>query len=191
MDSRGQVFSLDLLVSAAVVVLAIGLLLNFYELSTHAQKESEINFEMRGIAERAGDLLVANPDITCKLVNSDGTLIMNLPNCLVANDNAKRIGKNELGIGSGSGLNCNLSGALVGESGAGKVLVLAGANGCNDPIDDGADNIIALKRTVVVMSTTGPNKDEIKKQEFLMCSEGSCPAGITMTETDIVLRVWK
>ena len=71
MNKNGQIFSLDFIISVILAVLAIGLILNFSELTVQNMKENEIFEELQIVGETASDLLVSNPDIVCKLVEND------------------------------------------------------------------------------------------------------------------------
>jgi len=62
---KGQVFSLDFLLSLALVLLAIGLVIRGIELAKYDQKDEEIYSELRAIAENTGNLLTGNPEINC------------------------------------------------------------------------------------------------------------------------------
>src|SRR3989338_2805353 len=71
MNKNGQIFSLDFIISVILADLAIGLILNFSELTVQNMKENEIFEELQIVGETASDLLVSNPDIVCKLVEND------------------------------------------------------------------------------------------------------------------------
>ena len=186
MKQKGQVFSVDFLISIMVIVLAIGLLLNFYELSAHAQKESKINSELRSAAERAADLLVYSPDVTCELwdTGSPAQRIMYIPNCLVKANNGKELTKAKLGLG---GFNCEVSG--TGEISA-----------VNNPSDTGCrgnstgvTEIIVVKRMVYVTNNEAAGNERILKQEYNDCIKNGCTAssGVIRGPYEITLKVWR
>jgi|SRR3989344_3125044 len=185
MNKNGQIFSVDFLISIMVVVLAIGLLLNFYELTVHAQTEQAVNDELRIAAEKASDLLVSNPEIICELYESSGapsiptTFIMYLPNCIPAGNSPKAITKEKLGLSDEYG--CELSGVGV------SILRKPGCE--DDPVPSDRD-IISVKRKIYVTAAPAQASNEkIKKDDYLKCinKEADCPiAGI-----DVTMKVWK
>jgi len=60
--SKGQIFTLDFVIAMAVVVLAIGMVLNFYEMTMYEAKETQIKNELNIIALNAGNnYLLQNP----------------------------------------------------------------------------------------------------------------------------------
>jgi hypothetical protein len=68
---KGQVFSLDFLISLVAVVAAVGLMLQAVEVNTYAQKEERMYNEMKMAAETAADLITLGNDTTCQ--NAAGT----------------------------------------------------------------------------------------------------------------------
>ncbi len=55
---RGQIFSIDFLIAAGLAVLAIGMLLNYYETVANAEKESRTQNELAAIAANASSLIL-------------------------------------------------------------------------------------------------------------------------------------
>lgn len=62
---RGQLLSLDFLLSLILATLAIGLMIQFLEVNTYAQKQEETIQELSIIGETAGDLIVSNNSNIC------------------------------------------------------------------------------------------------------------------------------
>ena len=56
---KGQIFSLDFIISMVAVIAAIGLMIQVIEVNVYNQKEAAADKEMKIVAERAADLLVA------------------------------------------------------------------------------------------------------------------------------------
>ncbi|MBU0662362.1 MAG: hypothetical protein ABH854_04635 [Candidatus Diapherotrites archaeon] len=89
MDARGQIFTLDLVLSMILVVLAFGLALNFMELNQYALQEQEIRAELRTLGDAAADALVSAPGIVCDLgyytdaAKQNWVSITHLPNCIM------------------------------------------------------------------------------------------------------------
>ncbi len=78
---RGQIFSLDFLISMVVVMAAVGLLIQATEFNTYTMKEERIYNEMRNVARISANLIVSSNETTC----SDGTvgqLVGQLMNCV-------------------------------------------------------------------------------------------------------------
>jgi len=107
---RGQVFTLDFLISLIAATLAVGLLIQAVELRTYSQKESQLGKDLERVAENAGNMLVASNGITCELQSTGGAHIDYMNNCV---DTAKIDETNAwelLGIPLGYGF--NVSGAI-------------------------------------------------------------------------------
>ena len=60
MKGKAQLFSLDFVVAAAIIVLMIGVLLNFYDSTSTQEKETRDNAELNIIALNASTLLLEN-----------------------------------------------------------------------------------------------------------------------------------
>ena len=83
MNKKGQVVSLDFLISIIAIVLALGILIQISELKTYNEIEEREWMELRQIAETAGARLVSNPELNCTVVKDGGQdELFNLPNCL-------------------------------------------------------------------------------------------------------------
>ena len=78
MMEKGQMFSVDFLVSLIAVVAAVGLILQAVEVNTYAQKEERLFNELKMAAETAADLIVLGQDTACQ--DSAGT--RNYANCV-------------------------------------------------------------------------------------------------------------
>jgi hypothetical protein len=72
---KGQIFSLDFLISMAVVMVAIGLVIQAAETGAYNAKEARIQGELGSVAETAADLMVAGNETTC--VDARGEHLMN------------------------------------------------------------------------------------------------------------------
>src|SRR3989338_6943448 len=67
---KGQLFSIDFLIAVALTVLAIGGLLNYYELSAGQAKEARGQNELNVIALTAGELMLRQN--ACVLARTPG-----------------------------------------------------------------------------------------------------------------------
>ena len=63
---RGQIFSLDFLISMIVITAAIGLLIQATEYNTYNMKEERAYNEMRNVARIAANLIVSSNETTCE-----------------------------------------------------------------------------------------------------------------------------
>jgi len=108
---RGQVFTLDFLISLIAATLAVGLLIQAVELRTYSQKESRLRNDLERVAENAGNMLVASNGITCELQSTyDGARIDYMNNCI---DTTKISAANAGGLlGIPPGYDFNVSGAI-------------------------------------------------------------------------------
>ncbi len=119
MGRRGFIFSYDVAVSAAIVVLALAVLIQAMEIASYAEQESLLREELENSAITASSLMVGGMDNTCELRNTKGIpLGIHIPNCVVFNS----ITKDNLGLSSTYG--CRV------EDGAGRGL---NVNGCLAP----------------------------------------------------------
>lgn len=63
---KGQLFSLDFLISLVAVMAAIGLLIQTVEFNQYNQQEERINRELKYVSETFADLLVTSNETTCE-----------------------------------------------------------------------------------------------------------------------------
>ncbi len=59
-NAKGQIYSLDFLIAAGLFVLAIGMLLNYFETSTYQAKEARTKNELSAVALTASNILLGN-----------------------------------------------------------------------------------------------------------------------------------
>ena len=74
---RGQIFSLDFLISMVVITAAIALLLQATEYNTYNMKEERIYNEMRNVARISANLIVSSNETTCENGVGTGEYLMN------------------------------------------------------------------------------------------------------------------
>jgi len=81
---KGQLVSLDFILSLIIVVFSIGIVLQIMELTTYTAKEDKLQREVQYAGERAAFLLATNPNITCDLadVRDYNKVLGSLKNCL-------------------------------------------------------------------------------------------------------------
>lgn len=78
LGEKGQIFSVDFLISLVAVVAAIGLMLQAVEVNAYNQKEHRLQAEMKSVAETAAELIALGNDTTCR--DSSGS--KNFANCV-------------------------------------------------------------------------------------------------------------
>ena len=143
MAEQGQIFSVDFLISVAVIVLALAVIVQALELSNHARQQDFNQRELSETARLASQLLVSNQAWTCEL--DLGREAMRLDNCL---DSGKQINKDGLGLGEEFG--CEVRGL--------------GVQGCGQAPNNVLD-VVGLKRVVVFGS-------RMSLEEFRACRQG-------------------
>ena len=83
---KGQIFSLDFLISLVAITAAVGLMVQAIEVNTYYQKESRDFIEMKAVAETAADLLIASQATTCYDSDTDQYMIQCVRNDLNPGD---------------------------------------------------------------------------------------------------------
>ncbi|MFH1224463.1 MAG: hypothetical protein V1676_01540 [Candidatus Diapherotrites archaeon] len=84
--TKGQIFTLDFVISMILVILAFGLVLNFMELNQYNLHEQEIREELKTVGDGAAETLVTSPALVCELGYYTGSLwnrISYPPNCIM------------------------------------------------------------------------------------------------------------
>jgi hypothetical protein len=165
MNSKGQIFSVDFVLSMILIVLAIGTTLAFLELNAHALKEDEEMRELKAVGETASDLLVSNPEIVCRLVDNSNALIDYLPNCI---PNDGEITKEKLGIPDS--FECEI-----------EIPGFAGNNECDST--PASENSYSVKREIVINPT-----ENLSKKNFNSCTEEQI---CVLTRQTATLTIWR
>ncbi len=80
---KGQIFSLDFLISIVVITAAIALLIQATEFNTYNMKEERIYNEMRNVARIAANLIVSSNETTC--FDTTGEHLMNCIDTVTGN----------------------------------------------------------------------------------------------------------
>ncbi|MCX6799069.1 MAG: hypothetical protein NTW59_03175 [Candidatus Diapherotrites archaeon] len=113
---KGQVFTLDLLISLVAATLAIGLLFHTMETRIYNQKGAELSSDLKRVADNAGNMLAASNQIICELRDADSTTHIDyLNNCIdttkINSSNAKSL----MGIPDGYGARVYFGGTEWGD----------------------------------------------------------------------------
>jgi len=181
MNAKGQVMSLDFLISIIAITLAIGLLLQFAELKVYNEQEEMEWLQIKEIAETASGLLVNSPEVVCELVDTRGDSLGFLPNCIPkVNAAGYRITKQELAIPAG--FECKID----------KDDAKLHTDDCiKTPLPADKKNIYAITRTVVFYDGTGApaGRHKISKAKLEECMQGL--SGCGLEKSDVTLWVWK
>jgi len=157
------------LIAMGLAVLAIGMLLNFYEVSTYGEKEIRVQNELNIIALNAGSILLEESACTMQPSFSEQGYILN--GCADPN-NFESLSKSELMIPNG--FECNIS---WGE----KSSPMTALSYCNS-LPDGSDTDIAsIEREFFRFPAN------ISKASFEKCIELGC----ANTEYKLRVNVWK
>lgn len=169
MNKRGQIVSLDYVISLILVLLALGLLLNFFELQTVNAKEAQLNSELETLAEGAARLALASPGIACNLTSNDGLKYIGvLPNCIP--DESGRLTKARIGIPQG--FEC----AIITEP-------VEIATDCVT-VDNDVNNYYSVTRKIVV-KTNGP---DVTKGQLEKCVNN---VNCLLTDANLTIVVWR
>jgi len=164
---KGQVFSLDFLISLILIVLAIGIIIQLSEINSYETKEKQVREELEMVGGTAKNLLLTSPSIVCGIADiRDNEIIGYMNGCYCS----KPINKEFLGLPEG--YNCNIS----GNAGI--------TTDCTDnPIN--AKNVYSaeIKAVFAEGGTT-----YITKDIYQNCINGN---GCSLKEGTIKLKVWK
>ncbi len=178
MKKNGQVFSLDVLISIVLIIVALGVAMRFFEIKEYETKELMEQSELERIGNTASELLVNNPDLVCELTDvRDGTILNYLSNCLNKNQN---ISKSNLAIPAN--YDCRI------EFSFGNPITKQVAIGeCQTIVQPAIKNVFAANREIVVTDSK-----QVPKNEFNNCTD-SDPATncIVFTAGTATLKVWK
>ncbi|MBI4043958.1 MAG: hypothetical protein HY393_04100 [Candidatus Diapherotrites archaeon] len=169
---RGQLLSLDFLISIGLAFLAVGTLFAWHELSTLNAKEAELHDTLNAIALNAGNALTDLDGWRCSSnVPDDNTTF---PACIVDQHLAPTtITKATLGIPGD--YNYTIIGLETDEKEA------------YDTLSGNAYNIMDYNRTVLYVGPTSPGFTLERLQLCMTFGEAYCP----WKTKSIELRVWR
>ncbi len=183
MKQKGQIFSLDVLISIVLIIVALGVAMRFFELKEYETKELMEQLELERVGSAASELLVNNPNLVCELTAVlTGTKLNSLSNCLNKN---QQILKADLGISENSvpaqnKFDCRIEFAYDAAS-------QLAIGDCTSVVPATAKNVFAATRKIVVT-----NSKQVPKNEFNNCTD-SDPATncVVFTAGTATLKVWK
>ncbi len=167
-NEKGQFFSLDFLISVTVAVLAIGMLLHFFELSVYGEKEARLQTAIDSIALTSSNILVQ--DYNCKIENSFKLQGYNDLDGCISSFNFSGTNKKELLIPNGFGCFISSDGTITPPV------------GCETDFTGTAKDISVVSRRILL----GPNN--ISKMDFETCVESTCSI---FEERELTVKIWK
>ena len=211
MKQKGQIFSLDLLISVVLVVIAISIAMQFLELKQLEAKESSEQAELERVGNTAAELLVNSPDIVCDIAERDQpnpTVLSLLSNCItVADPNATpqgqyfpknwgkgwwdSSGRNVRGLKFSSkqalGIPDNYKCLILIRDAADPSLVYDFTTECTDDIPQEQNNYFSANRNIVFSKSTG---GYLTKFGVSVCMTGD-PTNCPFVKAIADLKVWK
>jgi len=210
MKKKGQVFSLDFMISLIIIILGLGLVIQFAEVKSYDIKDEELFNELKRVGETAGNLIVSNPNTICELVDESGKKIGYLNNCLTSIfippgsgldesraiilrnlDKGKAILKKDIGISD------NYKCLIEDDLDFGNPNVKIYSVDCKDSLPNNIENYYSATRKIVaikyVVSGSGPPNAEgvstIKKSELFDCMDQN--PNCKLVDGTITIKVWK
>lgn len=168
MNENGQIFSLDFMISTALVILAIGMALNYYDLASNQEKEARLQTETATIGGAVSMLLLEkNPCQT-----NFGASGYSATNCsaLVSSYSTT---KDALMIPDGFNCQIKVDGTALSSSGC----------GTQDP-DTSASDVSVIERNYVRDTST------LLKKEYEQCIAGQdCPSLLSTHKLEVA--IWR
>jgi hypothetical protein len=167
MNKKGQIFSLDFILSLVVVIALLALLFQVFEVTAYEAKQQQVQRELMVVGELASERLVTDESIACRLVDDNNNFLpgFELVNCI----NTSRLAALNKGlIGIPFDFNCQVDG-----------LALSGCTDGSPPTE--VRDVFEIERRVILSPT------DFNKTVFNRCVAGlACP----FADTNITLRVW-
>ena len=175
---RGQIITLDFLLSIIVVTVAIGLIIQSAEINSYDLKERQIYDDLKRIGNPAVYLLAASPEVACELIGSAGETIGSLINCVPNRTNSNfEVTKANLGVPAQYKCRVELSGYLEF------------ATECNDVLGSGTKMVYSTSRNVVAYNSGASSfPQRLPKSVLEECISSGCSE---LAETKIIIQVWK
>ncbi len=168
--NKAQLFSIDFLIAATLIVVIIGATLNFYEITSNSAKESNTRTELTIIGLTATQVLLKKHE--CELENNFKNQGYEVYGCSKLEESTK-IKKDELMIPSEVKCRIEVDGVLLNEGEA--------DNKCTDDPTSAFD-VVSIERKFVQKTS------EYTKQEYQNCVEGkSC----NETIKTLNLKIWR
>lgn len=186
MNQKGQIFTLDFLISMVLVILALGLVIQFLELNEYNLQEQELRHELETVGSMAADLMVSSPEIVCELGYYENPMDMGswyrisyLMNCLTHTATEKvTISKSNLKLPEG--YSCKIS----FDPASGLFLSLVDPEDACDDDPSNAKNTYSVTRAFVSPSPIAVMQPQRIGKQYFGTSNFGVNAKVTLT-------VWK
>lgn len=168
---NGQLFSLDFLVAMGLAVLAIGILLNYYETAASAEREQRVQNELTAVALNASAIMLEEVGSKCP----DGDFLAQgykIYGCAIAGPGSSGFGnmqKEDLMIPDT--FRCNIS------WNGGSSIACA-----DNPAS--AENIASVERGFLTLASA-----PLRKADYEKCIEG--PICVAYTRNTLTVKIWK
>ncbi|MBI4210510.1 MAG: hypothetical protein HY544_03330 [Candidatus Diapherotrites archaeon] len=177
-SEKGQLFSLDLVIAMGLSVLAIGMLLNYYESTTYQQKEAVTRNELSAIALNASNLALDMARCTSDF-DSQG---YDRRGC---GDVAKLSPANKARLMIPEGFGCY----VYWDRSTNKEPIDASGSACKDPAPNTVKDIATVQRIFAGPNTPG---NQLTKAVYLKCIETGCGGNNNPYDTyTLTVEVWR
>ena len=162
---KAQIFTLDAIIALVVVVTAIGLIVNAFELKEYNLREEEKFSELKNKAETAALMLAVNENLNCSV----GSTGIKIQNCVYNYGDSI---KSELGLSDE--FKCNITNTD-------NPITLMG---CEDSLPTDKE-VVAITKNILYMNNAS---GELIKAEWNDCIRGaSCP----LSSKEFTISVWR
>jgi len=168
--NRGQLFSLDFLIAMGLAVLAMGMLLNYFETTTNVEKEARVQNELNIVAMNASALVLEDADSKCPegIFSAQGYKVYG---CAIA-------GPENSGFG-----NIKKEDLMIPDTFKCDISWTGGDNNDCDDDPSSAGNIASVERIFLERSQS------LAKADYEKCAQGqSCSA---YTQNTLTVKIWK
>ena len=171
---KGQLYSIDFVISAGLFVLATGIILGIYENASYSEKETMARNELTAIALNAANMLLESNPCTLEGTATTGFMAQGyrILGCSTAGTSTP-ITKSALMIPEGFKCTASINNSAM-----------TGINECNKTPDAQTQDVASIERTY--LSKTGGGA--MTKLEYEKCMAGGTCA---YTENNLTLKVWK
>lgn len=176
MNRKGQMFTVDLVFSLILLMLALGYVFRIAEANNYKMKEDELFMDLQRIGTAASERLVSNPDFICKVDFGAGSVPFF--NCIVGN-RVSGADRGDLGIPNGYAFE------LLRKDGAVFNHIAGGNAPLFDPDNPRAQNLYSETRKVLYFSGgNDPTKSQID-----VCMDPL--QGCSGEEKYLMVKVWR
>lgn len=183
-NEKGQIFSLDFVLSLVAVILAVAIIWQANELVFYDLKESQLQQELFFTAENAANIILSSPKSSCQLTNISGDPIKGyyMSNCIDIQKTLLEIPDKGF-IGVPDGINCRIEVSATIPS------LRTPVSGCTESIPSDARNVVKVSRKTMLF--VRGSLQGLPKDDFQACFQGNCSSLTNFYEGDLNIAVWK